>query len=107
MRISDWSSDVCSSDLAAFSAAAGGTPMKARWQGAVDVTGLDLADRVNRDDFLKWKRLGLVGMQVSVDGDKYAANLGDLTLDDFYGRILLSSEGRLNVMDLENGRAHV
>src|SRR3546814_15559717 len=46
-------------------------------------------------------------MQVSVDGDKYAANLGDITLDDFYGRILLSSEGRLNVMDLvaEPGQA--
>src|SRR3546814_4520698 len=100
MRISDWSSDVCSSDLAAFSAAAGGTPMKARWQGAVDVTGLDLADRVNRDDFLKWKRLGLEGMQVSMDGDKVAANLGDITLDDFYGRILLSAEGQI-------GRAHV
>ncbi len=92
---------------AAFSAAAGSAPMKARWQGAVDVTGLDLADRVNRDDFLKWKRLGLAGMQVSVDGDKYAANLGDITLDDFYGRILLSAEGRLNVMDLvaEPGQA--
>src|SRR3546814_16677185 len=46
-------------------------------------------------------------MQVSVDGDKYAANLGDITLDDFYGRILLSAEGRLNVMDLvaEPGQA--
>ncbi|MBV7484045.1 DUF748 domain-containing protein [Bordetella sp. BOR01] len=92
---------------AAFAAAAGGAPLKASWQGAVDVTGLDLADRVNRDDFLKWKRLGLEGMQVSVDGDKFAANLGDITLDDFYGRILLSAEGRLNVMDLvaEPGQA--
>ncbi|MBO9356189.1 DUF748 domain-containing protein [Bordetella petrii] len=92
---------------AAFAAAAGGTPMKASWRGAVDVTGLDLADRVNRDDFLKWKRLGLAGMQVSVDGDQYAANLGDITLDDFYGRVLLSAEGRLNVMDLvaEPGQA--
>src|SRR3546814_12911018 len=81
--------------------------MRARWPGAVGVTGLDLADRVSRDDFLKWKHLGLAGMQVSVDGDKYAANLGDITLDDFYGRILLSSEGRLNVMDLvaEPGQA--
>ncbi|WP_028353051.1 DUF748 domain-containing protein [Bordetella petrii] len=92
---------------AAFAAAAGRAPMKASWQGAVDVTGLDLADRVNRDDFLKWKRLGLEGMQVSMDGAKFAANLGDITLDDFYGRILLSAEGRLNVMDLvaEPGQA--
>ncbi|MCD0504555.1 DUF748 domain-containing protein, partial [Bordetella petrii] len=92
---------------AAFAAAAGGAPMKVRWEGGLDVTGLDLADRVNRDDFLKWKRLGLDGMRVTMDGDKLAANLGDITLDDFYGRILLSAEGRLNVMDLvaEPGQA--
>jgi len=92
---------------AAFAAAAGAAPMKVRWQGALDVSGLDLADRVNRDDFLKWKRLGLEGMQVSLDGDKVAANLGDITLDDFYGRILLSADGHLNVMDLvaEPGQA--
>ncbi|MFQ6686307.1 DUF748 domain-containing protein, partial [Bordetella pertussis] len=83
------------------------TPMKAAWRGALDVNDLDLADRVNRDDFMQWKRLGLAGMQVSVNGDAFAANLGDITLDDFYGRVLLNAEGRLNVMDLvaEPGQA--
>jgi len=92
---------------ATFTAAAGNAPMKARWQGGVDVTDLHLADRVNRDDFLRWKSLDLSGMQVTVDGDRFAANLGDITLDDFYGRIVLSAEGRLNVMDLvaEPGQA--
>lgn len=92
---------------ASFAAAAGKTPMKARWQGALDVTDLHLADRINRDDFLRWKRLDLSGMQLSVNGDQLAANLGDITLDEFYGRILLSAEGRLNVMDLvaEPGQA--
>ncbi|CFW89840.1 Domain of Uncharacterised Function (DUF748) [Bordetella pertussis] len=92
---------------AEFAAAAGATPMKAAWRGALDVNDLDLADRVNRDDFMQWKRLGLAGMQVSVNGDAFAANLGDITLDDFYGRVLLNAEGRLNVMDLvaEPGQA--
>ncbi|GAB3076071.1 DUF748 domain-containing protein [Bordetella muralis] len=92
---------------AAFTAAAGNAPMKANWKGGVDITDLHLADRVNRDDFLRWKTLDLSGMQVSVNGDQFAANLGDITLDDFYGRILLSADGRLNVMDLvaEPGQA--
>ncbi|MGZ9894421.1 DUF748 domain-containing protein [Bordetella bronchiseptica] len=92
---------------AEFAAAAGAAPMKAAWRGAVDVNDLDLADRVNRDDFMQWKRLGLAGMQVSVNGDAFAANLGDITLEDFYGRVLLNAEGRLNVMDLvaEPGQA--
>src|SRR5690606_30527707 len=40
------------------------------------------------------------GMDVSVAGDKVAAKLGDIALEDFYGRILLNAQGRLNVMDL-------
>ncbi|MFJ3461046.1 DUF748 domain-containing protein [Achromobacter spanius] len=85
---------------AEFTAAAGNAPMKAAWKGAVDVTDLDLQDRVNKDDFLNWKRLGFTGMDISVAGDKIGAKLGDIVLEDFYGRILLNAQGRLNVMDL-------
>ncbi len=85
---------------AEFTAAAGNAPMKAAWKGGVDVTDLDLQDRVNKDDFLNWKRLGFTGMDISVAGDKIGARLGDIALEDFYGRVLLNAQGRLNVMDL-------
>ncbi|WMD20504.1 DUF748 domain-containing protein [Achromobacter seleniivolatilans] len=83
-----------------FVAAAGNAPMKVNWKGGVEVTGVDLQDRVNNDDFLNWKRLGFSGMDISVAGDKIGAKLGDIALEDFYGRILLNAQGRLNVMDL-------
>ncbi|QQB37557.1 DUF748 domain-containing protein [Achromobacter deleyi] len=85
---------------AEFVAANGNAPMKAGWKGGVEVTDVDLQDRVNKDDFLNWKRLGLSGMNISVAGEKIVAGLGDIALDDFYGRILLNAQGRLNVMDL-------
>jgi len=85
---------------AEFAAAAGSAPMKVNWKGGVEVTGVDLQDRVNKDDFLNWKRLGFTGMDVSVAGDKIGAKLGDIALEDFYGRVLLNAQGRLNVMDL-------
>lgn len=85
---------------AEFAAANGNAPMKAGWKGGVEVTDVDLQDRVNKDDFLNWKRLGLTGMNISVAGEKIVAGLGDIALDDFYGRILLNAQGRLNVMDL-------
>ncbi|AMG39036.1 DUF748 domain-containing protein [Achromobacter xylosoxidans] len=85
---------------AEFAAANGSAPMKAGWKGGVEVTDVDLQDRVNKDDFLNWKRLGLSGMNISVAGEKIVAGLGDIALDDFYGRILLNAQGRLNVMDL-------
>ncbi|KAG1433310.1 hypothetical protein G6F57_022249 [Rhizopus arrhizus] len=74
--------------------------MKVNWKGGVEVTGVDLQDKVNNDDFLNWKRLGFSGMDISVAGDKIGAKLGDIALEDFYGRILLNAQGRLNVMDL-------
>jgi hypothetical protein len=85
---------------AEFAAAAGSAPMKAGWKGGVEITGVDLQDRVNNDDFLNWKRLGFSGMDISVAGDKIGARLGDIALEDFYGRVLLNAQGRLNVMDL-------
>lgn len=85
---------------AEFAAAAGNAPMKAAWKGGVEITDVDLQDRVNKDDFLNWKRLGFSGMDISVAGDKIGAKLGDIALEDFYGRILLNAQGRLNVMDL-------
>ncbi len=85
---------------AEFAAAAGSAPMKVNWKGGVEVTGVDLQDRVNKDDFLNWKRLGFTGMDISVAGDKIGAKLGDIALEDFYGRVLLNAQGRLNVMDL-------
>ncbi|MGW8307614.1 MAG: DUF748 domain-containing protein [Achromobacter pulmonis] len=85
---------------AEFAAANGSAPMKAGWKGGVEITDVDLQDRVNKDDFLNWKRLGLAGMNISVAGEKIVAGLGDIALDDFYGRILLNAQGRLNVMDL-------
>ena len=68
---------------AEFAAAAGNTPMKAGWKGGVEITGVDLQDRVNNDDFLNWKRLGFSGMDISVAGDKIGAKLGDIA-----GRLL-------------------
>ena len=84
----------------AYAAAAGNAPMRVNWKGGVEITGVDLQDRVNNDDFLNWKRLAFAGMDVSVAGDKVGAKLGDIALEDFYGRILLNAQGRLNVMDL-------
>jgi len=91
----------------AYAAPAGNTPMKVDWSGNAEVANLDLQDRVNRADFLKWKRLALDGMKVALAGERISAHLGDVALDDFYGRVILNSEGRLNVMDLvaEPGQA--
>jgi hypothetical protein len=90
-----------------FAAAQGSAPMKVLWKGGVDVSDLNLQDRVNRADFLAWKLLSLKNMDVSMGSGKPSIDLGDVTLDNFYGNVLLNSQGRLNVLDLvaEPGKA--
>lgn len=92
---------------AEFAPAQGGKPMRADWNGAVQVNDLDLQDRVNKAPFLNWKHLGLSNMRVSMSGPKLGLGLGDILLEDFYGNILLNSNARLNVMDIlvDKGRA--
>jgi hypothetical protein len=92
---------------AEFVAAQGATPMKASWKGGIDVTDLNLQDRINRADFLAWKQLSMAGMSVSMAAGKPTIDLGDVTLDNFYGNVLLNAQGRLNVLDLiaEPGQA--
>ncbi|VFR86264.1 putative exported protein [plant metagenome] len=85
---------------AAFQAADGKTPMRASWRGDVDIGNLRLDDRVTRSDFLRFKQLSLARSAFSLQGEKVAADLGDVTLDDFYGRVILSSEGTLNLSDI-------
>jgi hypothetical protein len=90
-----------------FAAAQGATPMKVSWKGGIDVSDLNLQDRVNRADFLAWKLLAMQGMAISMAGGKASIDLGDVTLDNFYGNVLLNAQGRLNVLDLvaEPGKA--
>ncbi|OZI71181.1 DUF748 domain-containing protein [Bordetella genomosp. 12] len=91
----------------AFSLAHGDTPTDASWHGAAEISDFDLQDRVNKADFLNWRKLALSNMQVQMRGEQVSAALGDIVLDDFFGRVLLNAEGRLNVMDLvaEPGQA--
>ncbi len=68
-----------------------------RFQGRLGVRELHLQDRVNAADFLSWRQLGLDGMQVAIDGDAVDAQLGQIRLQDFYGRIIVNPDGKLNL----------
>ncbi|UHL63904.1 DUF748 domain-containing protein [Paralcaligenes sp. KSB-10] len=85
---------------AEFAAAHSGKPMSVDWRGGAQVHDLDLKDRVNKADFLNWKRLDLSNMHVSMAGPKLSLGLGDIVLDDFYGNILLNNQAHLNVTDI-------
>jgi hypothetical protein len=94
-------------DLDFAAAVPGKSAQRVSWRGAVSAGNLDLRDRETGDPFFSWKQFASDTLSVSMDGTRVSADLGNLVLADFRGRVVLSPAGRLNVMDLvaEPGKA--
>ena len=72
--------------------------LKASYKGRLALDRFRAVDKANSADFLKWKSLyvGAVDFQL----DPMRLNIGEVALSDFYSRLILNKEGRLNLMDL-------
>ncbi|MBC7701670.1 DUF748 domain-containing protein [Aquabacterium sp.] len=74
--------------------------LNARYQGRFALTDLRTQDSVNQADFLRWRSLALVGLDVNWKAGALNADLGRIALNDFYGRLIINPNGKLNLSDL-------
>ena len=88
---------VSAKGTAAFEHATDGA-MKASYKGDVSVTDFASVDKPTKADLVKWKSLSVGAVDFKLQPLKVA--LGDIALTDFYGRIVLSADARLNLQDL-------
>jgi hypothetical protein len=72
--------------------------LNATYKGSLTLGDLLAVDKVNNADFLKWKSLYLGGIDFRLQ--PMAVNVGEVALSDFYSRLILSKEGRLNLQDI-------
>jgi uncharacterized protein involved in outer membrane biogenesis len=72
--------------------------LKAAYRGSATVGNLLAVDKVNKADFLKWKSLyfGAIDFQLA----PLSIGVGEIALSDFFARLVLSEEGRLNLQDI-------
>jgi Domain of Unknown Function (DUF748) len=91
------SGEVSAKGNAAFERAPDGA-LKASYKGGVGITDFASVDKPERADLLKWKSLSVGAIDFNLQPLK--VGLGEIALADFYGRIILSAEGRLNIQDL-------
>jgi len=68
------------------------------YKGSLTVGDLIAVDKANSADFLKWRSLHFGGIDVALQ--PMAVNIGEIALADFYSRLILSKEGRLNLLDI-------
>ncbi|MEK6668948.1 MAG: DUF748 domain-containing protein [Pseudomonadota bacterium] len=71
--------------------------LSARYQGKLGLSDLRLRDRVNEALFLRWASFSLDGADLSYAKGAIDADLGFIALKDFYGRIIVNPDGRLNL----------
>ncbi|MCO4860855.1 DUF748 domain-containing protein [Cupriavidus sp. WGlv3] len=84
-----------------------GKPLAAHFNGNVQTGNVRTVDRVSGDDFLRWRSLAVSGIDFAMDESKgpMRVTLGNIALSDFYARVILNANGRLNLQDVLAGGA--
>ncbi|AQV98644.1 2OG-Fe(II) oxygenase [Cupriavidus necator] len=84
-----------------------GKPIAAQFNGNVLAGNVRTVDRISGDDFLRWRSLAVSGIDFAMDESKgpMRVSLGNVALSDFYARVILNANGRLNLQDVMAGGA--
>lgn len=79
---------------------AGDAPLQFGYRGTARLGNLHVLDPAGENDLLKWQALDLSGIDVEVGRAVPQFVVEKATLSDFYARVIVSEEGRLNLADL-------
>ncbi|MDF3832362.1 DUF748 domain-containing protein [Cupriavidus basilensis] len=84
-----------------------GKPIAARFAGNAQFGNVRSVDRLTGDDFLRWRSLAVNGIDFVMDEAKgpMKVGVGSVALSDFYARVILNANGRLNLQDVMAGGA--
>jgi len=77
-----------------------------RWRGRAAVTELSTLDRINSDaEFVRFKTLSANGLDIDWKPEQLTADLGSVSLADFYARVIINADGRINLADMVKKRS--
>ncbi|RDS80727.1 DUF748 domain-containing protein [Dyella monticola] len=71
-----------------------------RYQGRMLVSRVRVLDKVTNDDFLRWNALSANGIKVQIGEGAPKLDIEALALNDFYARVIVNSNGRINLQDV-------
>lgn len=70
------------------------------WRGRVTLGRVRVQDKLSGDDFLRWNSLNASGLKVRLGDDVPHIAVAGLALSDFYARVIVNANGRLNLQDV-------
>ena len=72
--------------------------IKARFRGDVGVDDFASIDKLQATDFVRWRRLGVTGIDLYTV--PLALTVNEISLNDFYTRLILDEKGQLNLREI-------
>jgi uncharacterized protein involved in outer membrane biogenesis len=72
--------------------------LKLGYRGSATLGDLRAVDKAGQNDFLRWKSLYFGGIDFRLE--PLTVDIGEIALSDFFARVILSDQGRLNVQDI-------
>ena len=77
-----------------------GTPAKLAFRGRATLGRVRVQDKLSGDDFLHWSALDIGGIDLRMGEGPLHLSMGDISLSDFYARVIMNANGRLNLADV-------
>ncbi|SEM20076.1 Uncharacterized protein involved in outer membrane biogenesis [Luteibacter sp. UNCMF331Sha3.1] len=81
----------------------GKAPARIDWQGDATLGRLRVLDKVTDADFLRIGSLTASALSVKIGEATPRIDIGGIALDDFYARVIVNANGRLNLQDVVAG----
>ncbi len=72
------------------------------YKGNLTVGDFHSVDKINSASFLRWKSFHFG--QIDVASNPLAVNVGEVALSDFFARVIVSPEGKLNLLQMVKGK---
>jgi hypothetical protein len=76
----------------------GDGPAKINYAGSAQILDFGTVEKDGQQDLLKWKSLALDAVQF--DLEPFQLRIGEITLADFYSRLILGADGKINLQKL-------
>jgi hypothetical protein len=83
----------------------GDAPARIDYRGQVTLGRVRVQDKLTGDDFLRWHSLAASDLVLRLGEGAPHADIGGLALSDFYARVIINSNGRLNLQDVVANQA--
>lgn len=77
-----------------------GSQPQVEYRGRLTLGRVRVQDKVSGDDFLHWNALSLADLSLRLGDGVPKVSIGTLALDQFYARVIINANGRLNTQDV-------